>query len=120
MNRPQSVTVLASLQLISGIFSLLDGLFILLFAGIFGGLGAAFGGAKVGAVIGGFIGIFAAISFILRFPILTLNLGFVSTQKLGLDGNVNCPYYRHPRANCQNVWQRRYSSQFFNSGFCSG
>ena len=65
MNPPQSVTVLAILQLISGIFSRLDGLFILLFAGILGGVSAAFGGAKIGALIGGFIGIFAAISFIL-------------------------------------------------------
>jgi hypothetical protein len=113
MNRPQSVTVLAILQLISGVFSLLDGLFILLFAGILSGFGAAVGAAKFGAVIGGFIGIF-------RPPLLTLSLGFVSTKKMGLDGNVNCPHHRHPRANCQNVGQRRYSSQFFNSGFCSG
>ncbi|MGL5059577.1 MAG: hypothetical protein ACRC62_06310 [Microcoleus sp.] len=78
-NRPQSVTVLAILQLISGICSLLDGLFILLFAGIFGGLGVAIGGARVGAVIGGFIAIFAAIalaiglvSFILTWGLLQL------------------------------------------------
>ncbi|NJK77474.1 MAG: hypothetical protein HC849_17150 [Oscillatoriales cyanobacterium RU_3_3] len=78
-NRPQSVTVLAILQLISGIFSLLDGLFILLFAGIFGGLGVALGGARVGAVIGGFIAIFAAIalaigliSFILTWGLLQI------------------------------------------------
>lgn len=78
-NRPQSVTVLAILQLISGVFSLLDGLFILLFAGIFGGLGVAIGGARVGTVIGGFIAIFAAIalaiglvSFILTWGLLQL------------------------------------------------
>jgi hypothetical protein len=78
-NRPQSVTVLAILQLISGVFSLLDGLFILFFAGIFGGLGVAIGGARVGAVIGGFIAIFAAIalaiglvSFILTWGLLQL------------------------------------------------
>ena len=65
MTRPQSVTILAILQLISGVFSLLDGLFILLFAGIFGGIGAAVGGAKIGTIIGGFIAIFAAISLIL-------------------------------------------------------
>jgi hypothetical protein len=78
-NRPQSVTILAILQLISGIFSLLDGLFILLFAGIFGGIGVALGGARVGTVIGGFIAIFAAIalaigvvSFILTWGLLQL------------------------------------------------
>ena len=120
MIRPQSVTVLAILQLISGIFSLLDGLFILLFAGIFGGLGAAFGGAKVGAVIGGFIGIFAAISFILGFLSLLLTWGLFQLKNWAWTGTLNCPYHRHPRANCQIVWQRRYSSQFFNSGFCSG
>lgn len=53
MNRPQSVNILAILQLISAVFSLLDGLFILFFAGIFGGIGAVVGGAKVGTVIGG-------------------------------------------------------------------
>jgi hypothetical protein len=53
MNRPQSVTILAILQLLSAIFSLFDGLVILFFAGLFGGIGAAIGGAKVGTVIGG-------------------------------------------------------------------
>ena len=88
MNRPQSVTVLAILQLISGIFSLLDGLFILLFAGIFGGLGAAFGGAKVGAVIGGFIGIFAAISFILGFLSLLLTWGLFQLKNWAWTGTL--------------------------------
>lgn len=88
MNRPQSVTVLAILQLISGIFSLLDGLFILLFAGIFGGLGAAFGGAKIGAVIGGFIGIFAAISFILGFLSLLLTWGLFQLKKWAWTGTL--------------------------------
>jgi len=88
MNRPQSVTVLAILQLISGIFSLLDGLFILLFAGIFGGLGAAFGGAKVGAVIGGFIGIFAAISFILGLLSLLLTWGLFQLKNWAWTGTL--------------------------------
>ncbi|MEG4068733.1 hypothetical protein QUA42_15640 [Microcoleus sp. Pol11C2] len=88
MNRPQSVTVLAILQLISGVFSLLDGLFILLFAGIFGGLGAAFGGAKVGAVIGGFIGIFAAISFILGLLSLLLTWGLFQLKNWAWAGTL--------------------------------
>ena len=88
MNRPQSVTVLAILQLISGVFSLLDGLFILLFAGIFGGLGAAFGGAKIGAVIGGFIGIFAAISFILGFLSLLLTWGLFQLKNWAWTGTL--------------------------------
>ncbi len=88
MNRPQSVTVLAILQLISGIFSLLDGLLILLFAGIYGGLGLAFGGAKVGAVIGGFIGIFAAISFILGFLSLLLTWGLFQLKKWAGTGTL--------------------------------
>jgi len=75
MNRPQSVTILAILQLISGIFSLLDGLFILLFAGIFGGLSAVIGGAKVGTVIGGFIAIFSAIALIIGIISLILTWG---------------------------------------------
>ena len=81
MNRPQSVTVLAILQLISGVFSLLDGLFILLFAGLFGGLGAAVGGAKVGTVIGSFIAIFAALSFILGLFSLLLAWGLFQLKK---------------------------------------
>jgi hypothetical protein len=88
MNRPQSVTVLAILQLISGIFSLLDGLFILLFAGIFGGLGAAVGGAKVGTVIGGFIAIFAGISFILGLLSLLLTWGLFQLKNWAWGGTL--------------------------------
>ena len=88
MNRPQSVTVLAILQLISGIFSLLDGLFILLFAGIFGGLGAAVGGAKVGTVIGGFIAIFAGISFILGLLSLLLSWGLFQLKNWAWTGTL--------------------------------
>jgi len=88
MNRPQSVTVLAILQLISGVFSLLDGLFILLFAGIFGGLGAVGFGAKVGNVIGGFIAIFAAISFILGLLSLLLAWGLFQLKKWAWTGTL--------------------------------
>jgi hypothetical protein len=88
MIRPQSVTVLAILQLISGIFSLLDGLFILLFAGIFGGIGAAVGGAKVGTVIGGFIAIFAAISFILGLLSLLLTWGLFQLKNWAWTGTL--------------------------------
>ncbi len=88
MNRPQSVTVLAILQLISGIFSLLDGLFILLFAGIFGGIGAAVGGARIGVAIGGFIGIFAAISFILGFLSLLLTWGLLQLKNWAWTGTL--------------------------------
>ena len=88
MNRPQSVTVLAILQLISGIFSLLDGLLILLFAGFLGGLGAAFGGAKVGTVIGGFIAIFAAISFILGLLSLLLTWGLFQLKNWAWAGTL--------------------------------
>ena len=88
MNRPQSVTVLAILQLISGIFSLLDGLFILLFAGIFGGLGAAVGGAKAGTVIGSFIAIFAALSFILGFLSLLLTWGLFQLKNWAWTGTL--------------------------------
>ncbi|MEG4169964.1 MULTISPECIES: hypothetical protein [unclassified Microcoleus] len=88
MNRPQSVTVLAILQLISGIFSLLDGLFILLFAGIFGGIGAAVGGAKVGTVIGGFIAIFAGLSFILGLLSLLLTWGLFQLKNWAWTGTL--------------------------------
>ncbi len=88
MNRPQSVTVLAILQLISGVFSLLDGLFILLFAGIFGGLGAAVGGAKVGTVIGSFIAIFAALSFILGLLSLLLAWGLFQLKNWAWTGTL--------------------------------
>ncbi|MEG4209419.1 hypothetical protein [Microcoleus sp. S13_B4] len=88
MNRPQSVTVLAILQLISGIFSLLDGLFILLFAGIVGGLGAAVGGAKVGTVIGSFIAIFAALSFILGLLSLLLTWGLFQLRNWAWTGTL--------------------------------
>ncbi|MEG3903420.1 MULTISPECIES: hypothetical protein [unclassified Microcoleus] len=88
MNRPQSVTVLAILQLISGVFSLLDGLFILLFAGIFGGIGAAVGGAKVGTVIGGFIAIFAGISFILGLLSLLLTWGLFQLKNWAWTGTL--------------------------------
>ena len=75
MNRPQSVTILAILQLLSAIFSLFDGLVILFFAGIFGGIGGALGGAKVGTVIGGAIALFAAISLIIGIASLILTWG---------------------------------------------
>ena len=88
MNRPQSVTVLAILQLISGVFSLLDGLFILLFAGIFGGLGAVGFGAKVGTVIGSFIAIFAGISFILGLLSLLLTWGLFQLKKWAWTGTL--------------------------------
>jgi hypothetical protein len=88
MNRPQSVTVLAILQLISGIFSLLDGLFILLFAGIFGGLGAAVGGARVGTVIGGFIAIFATIALIIGIISLILTWGLFQLKKWAWTGTL--------------------------------
>ena len=88
MNRPQSVTVLAILQLISGVFSLLDGLFILLFAGIFGGLGAVGFGAKVGTAIGGFIAIFAGISFILGLLSLLLTWGLFQLKKWAWTGTL--------------------------------
>ena len=88
MNRPQSVTVLAILQLISGIFSLLDGLFILLFAGIFGGLGAAVGGARVGTVIGGFIAIFATIALIIGIISLVLAWGLFQLKNWAWTGTL--------------------------------
>lgn len=88
MNTPQSVTILAILQLISAVFSLLDGLFILLFAGIFGGLGAAVGGAQVGTVIGGFIAIFAAISLILGIISLVLTWGLFKLKKWAWTGTL--------------------------------
>ncbi|MEG3843310.1 hypothetical protein [Microcoleus sp. herbarium14] len=88
MNRPQSVTILAILQLISGVFSLLDGLFILLFAGIFGGLGAVGFGAKVGTVIGGFIAIFAGISFILGLLSLLLTWGLFQLKTWAWTGTL--------------------------------
>ncbi|MEG4283859.1 hypothetical protein QUB68_12080 [Microcoleus sp. A006_D1] len=88
MNRPQSVTILAILQLISGIFSLIDGLFILLFAGIFGGLGAAVGGAKVGTVIGGFIAIFATIAIIIGIISLVLAWGLFQLKTWAWTGTL--------------------------------
>jgi hypothetical protein len=88
MNRPQSVTVLAILQLISGIFSLLDGLFILLFAGVLGGLGAVGFGAKVGTVIGGFIAIFAGIAIIIGIISLVLAWGLFQLKKWAWTGTL--------------------------------
>ena len=88
MNRPQSVTILAILQLISAVFSLLDGLFILFFAGIFGGLGAVVGGAKVGTVIGGVIAIFAAISLILGVISLVLTWGLFQLKTWAWTGTL--------------------------------
>ena len=88
MNRPQSVTVLAILQLISGIFSLLDGLFILLFAGVLGGLGAVGFGAKVGTVIGGFIAIFAGIAIIIGIISLVLAWGLFQLKAWAWTGTL--------------------------------
>ncbi|MEZ2227343.1 MULTISPECIES: hypothetical protein [unclassified Microcoleus] len=88
MTRPQSVTILAILQLISAVFSLLDGLFILFFAGIFGGLGAVVGGAKVGTVIGGVIAIFAAISLILGVISLVLTWGLFQLKTWAWTGTL--------------------------------
>ncbi|MEG5062834.1 hypothetical protein QUB33_04320 [Microcoleus sp. B3-A4] len=88
MNRPQSVTVLAILQLISCIFSLLEGLLILLLPGFFGGLGAAVGGANVGTVIGSFIAIFAALSFILGFLSLLLTWGLFHLKNWAWTGTL--------------------------------
>lgn len=88
MTRPQSVTILAILQLISAVFSLLDGLFILFFAGIFGGIGAVVGGAKVGTVIGGVIAIFAAISLILGVISLVLSWGLFQLKTWAWTGTL--------------------------------
>lgn len=88
MNLPQSVTILGILQLISAIFSLLDGLLILLFAGIFGGLGAVVGGAKVGTVIGGFIAIFATIALILGLISLVLTWGLFQLKTWAWTGTL--------------------------------
>jgi hypothetical protein len=88
MTRPQSVTILAILQLISAVFSLLDGLFILFFAGIFGGIGAVVGGAKVGTVIGGVIAIFAAISLILGVISLVLTWGLFQLKTWAWTGTL--------------------------------
>ncbi|MEG4344668.1 hypothetical protein QUB70_15420 [Microcoleus sp. A003_D6] len=88
MNRPQSVTVLAILQLISGIFSLLDGLFILLFAGVMGGIGAVGFGAKVGTVIGGFIAIFSAIALIIGIISLILSWGLFQLKSWAWTGTL--------------------------------
>ncbi len=88
MNRPQSVTVLAILQLISGIFSLIDGLLILLFAGVLGGLGAVGFGAKVGTVIGGFIAIFAGIAIIIGIISLVLAWGLFQLKKWAWTGTL--------------------------------
>lgn len=88
MARPQSVTILAILQLISGVFSLLDGLSILFFAGILGGIGAVVGGAKVGTIIGGFIAIFAAISLILGIISLVLTWGLFQLKSWAWTGTL--------------------------------
>lgn len=88
MDRPQSVTILAILQLLSAVFSLFDGLFILLFAGIFGGIGAALGGAKVGTVIGGAIALFAAISLIIGIASLILTWGLYELKSWAWMGTL--------------------------------
>jgi hypothetical protein len=88
MTRPQSVTILAFLQLISAVFSLIDGLLILLFAGIFGGIGAVVAGAKVGTVIGGFIAIFATISLILGVISLVLTWGLFQLKSWAWTGTL--------------------------------
>lgn len=88
MNRPQSVTILAILQLLSAIFSLFDGLVILFFAGIFGGIGGALGGAKVGTVIGGAIALFAAISLIIGIASLILTWGLYQLKSWAWMGTL--------------------------------
>jgi hypothetical protein len=88
MNRPQSVTILAILQLLSAVFSLFDGLVILLFAGLFGGIGAALGGAKVGTVIGGAIALFAAISLIIGIASLILAWGLYELKSWAWMGTL--------------------------------
>lgn len=75
MSRPQSVTVLAILQLISGILGLIQGLFVLSSAGFFGALDAASGGSGLGAAIAYFIGISAVVSLILGIISLVLAWG---------------------------------------------
>ncbi|MGL5059576.1 MAG: hypothetical protein ACRC62_06305 [Microcoleus sp.] len=65
ISRPQSIIVLATLQLISGIVSLVQGLFVLSSAGFFGDLNAAIGASGLGAAIAYIIGIAAVISLIL-------------------------------------------------------
>jgi hypothetical protein len=88
MNRPQNVTVLAIMQLISGIFSLFDGLLILLLAHSFGRVGVVFGGQKTGDIIVAFMGIFAAISFILGFLSLLLTWGLFQLKNWAWTGTL--------------------------------
>lgn len=62
MSRPQSITVLAILQLINGIVNLVQGIFALSSAGFFGSLNAAIGESGLGAAIAFIMGIAALIS----------------------------------------------------------
>lgn len=91
MKRPTNVTIVAILQLISGIFNIFDCLFWLLIGGVVGGLGIAIGGPEVAAIatlFGGLFAIFAAISLALGLMSFILSMGLFRLQKWAWIGTI--------------------------------
>jgi hypothetical protein len=80
MKRPTSVTIIAILQVISGIFNLLDCLFWLLIGGVGGAIGIVLGGpggAALAAIFGGLFIVFASVSLALGLMSFVLSLGLL-------------------------------------------
>jgi hypothetical protein len=84
MNRPTNITVIAILQLISGIFNIFDCLILLFMSGLGALIGAIAGGnagVALAALIGGVFFIFAMISLALGLMSFILSMGLFQLNK---------------------------------------
>ncbi|MDY7015809.1 MAG: hypothetical protein SVX43_19880 [Cyanobacteriota bacterium] len=91
MKRPTSVTIIAILQVISGIFNLVDCFFWLLIGGVGGAIGLAIGGqggAALAAIFGGLFIIFASVSLGLGLMSFVLSLGLLQLRGWAWIGTV--------------------------------
>ncbi|MDY6786348.1 MAG: hypothetical protein SW833_28175 [Cyanobacteriota bacterium] len=91
MKRPTSVTIVAVLQVISGIFYLFDCLLWFIIGGIGGVIGVAIGGqggAAIAAISGGLFIIFASISLVLGLLSFVLSWGLLRLKGWSWVGTV--------------------------------
>ena len=93
MKRPTSVTIIAILQAISGIFHLVDCLVWLLIGGVGGTIGliigaGGLGGAALAAIFGGLFIIFASVSLALGLMSFVLSLNLLQLRGWAWIGTV--------------------------------
>ncbi|EAW36012.1 hypothetical protein [Lyngbya sp. PCC 8106] len=88
MRRPTNVTIIAILQVISGIFNLVDCFIWLLIGGVGGVIVSAIGGSGLAAIFGGFFIIFASISLALGLMSFVLSLSLLQLRGWAWIGTV--------------------------------